>query len=325
MNTNRSAAVPSLPLLAVLVLLTVTSISGRAAPPTPAPAPPLAAAVLDFQTEDDLKGKGAEIAALLNAQLSTIAPDVILVERQEIEKVLGEQELDASGTVQPDSAAKLGYLTGAKVLITGRLFAAGDKYYMIAKIIGTETGRVYGESATFTDPSALDKAVGELAPKIATDLRNRGDTLVAKVEDPAARLVRLKGIVQGKKLPSVSVQITEQNLTLPVIDPAAETEIKLVLEQLGFQVIEPPEAGKRADVAISGEAFSEPAMRRGNLVSCRARVEIKMVGQPAGDLLLADRQSGLGIDIAENMAGKNALEDAAVKLLDRIVPKLAGQ
>jgi hypothetical protein len=66
-------------------------------------------------------------------------------------------------------------------------------------------------------------------------------------------------------------------------------------------------------------------MRRGNLISCRSRIEIKVIRQPAGDLLLADRQSGVGIDIAETSAGKNALEDAASKLLDRIVPKLVGQ
>ena len=281
--------------------------------------------MLDFQADDDLKDKGAEIAALLNAQISTIAPDVILVERQELEKVLGEQELGASGTVSPDTAAKLGYLTGAKVLITGRLFAVGDTFYVVAKIIGTETGRVYGESATFNDPSGLGKAVADLAPKIAADLKTRADTLVAKVEDPAAHLQRLQKIIEGKKLPSVSVQIAEEDMTVPVIDPAAETEIKLVLQQLGFAVINPDDAGKRGDIAISGEAFSEPGMRRGNLISCRSRIEIKVIRQPAGDLLLADRQSGVGIDIAETSAGKNALEDAASKLLDRIVPKLVGQ
>jgi hypothetical protein len=286
------------------------------------PSQPLSAAILDFQTSDDLKDKGSEVAALLNAQISTIAPDIILVERQELEKVLGEQELGASGTVDPDTAARLGYLTGAKVLITGRLFPAGDKFYLVGKIIGTETGRVYGESATFTDPNTLDKGVADLAGKIIADLKTHGDTLVARVEDPAARLERLKKIVSGKKLPSVSVQITEQNLTGPVIDPAAETQIKLVLQQLGFSVIDPRDQGKPANIAISGEAFSEPAMRRGNLVSCRARVEIKILSQPTGELILADRQTGIGIDIAENNAGKTALEDAATRLLDRMVPAL---
>jgi hypothetical protein len=309
--------IPSGLVSAGLALLTLFPLAVRADT-----APPLTAAVLDFQTSDDLKEKGSEIAALLDAQISTTAPDIILVERQELEKVLGEQELGASGTVDPDTAAKLGYLTGAKVLITGRLFAAGDKYYIIGKIISTETGRVYGESATFSDPNTLDKGVADLAAKVVNDMKTHGDTLVAKVEDPSARLERLKKVVAGKKLPTVSVQIGEQNLDAQVVDPAAETAIKLMLQQLGFTILDPQDQNKTADLAITGQSFSEPAMRRGNLVSCRARVEIKVASQPAGVLLLADRQTGVGIDIAENNAGKTAIEDAANRLLDRIVPAL---
>jgi len=49
--------------------------------------------VLDFQTSgDSLEDKGAEVATLLNADLSA-APELYLVERQELEKLLGEQEL----------------------------------------------------------------------------------------------------------------------------------------------------------------------------------------------------------------------------------------
>lgn len=44
-----------------------------------------------------------------------------------------------------------------------------------------------------------------------------------------------------------------------------------------------------------------------------------------GKLLLADRQSDVAVDLAENVAGKRALENASLKLLDRIVPKLAGE
>jgi len=316
MKSKRSP-IPSGLFSAGLALLAIFPIVARADNPQP-----LTAAILDFATGDDLKDQGSEVSALLNAQISTSDPDIILVERQELEKVLGEQELGASGTVDPDTAAKLGYLTGAKVLITGRLFAAGDKYYLIGKIISTETGRVYGESATFPDSNSLDKGVADLAVKIINDLKIHADTLVAKVEDPTARLERLKKIIAGKKLPSVSVQIGEQDLAAPVVDPAAETGIKLVLQQLGFTIIDPDAQGKTADIAITGQSFSEPSMRRGNLVSCRARVEIKITSQPGGDLLLADRQTGIGIDIAENNAGKTALEDAATRLLDRIVPVL---
>lgn len=292
-------------------------------PRTHAADPPLTVAVFNFQTSGEkLASKGAEAALLLGTQLSA-APNLILVERQELEKALGEQELGLSGTVSPETAAKVGTLTGAKVLVTGRVFEAGAKNYLVVKIIGTETSRVFGEAATFNDPATLDKAVAELAPKVAAIIGAQAAALVAKIEDPAARLARLKEAIAGRKLPSVMITVTERHLTRPVIDPAVETELALTLQQLGFEVIDPKTSAKHADVTVSGEAFSEAAGRRGNLISCRARVELKAARAADGKLLVTDRQTDVAIDLAENIAAKSALEIAARKLLDRLVPKLA--
>ena len=305
-------------LIAILLTLSAVHVFGADSPPPE----PLTAAVLDFQVADkENQHKGAEIAALLSAKLST-APNLILVERQELDKALGEQELGLTGTVTAETAAKVGSLTGAKVLITGRLFSADNQFYIVAKVISTETSRVYGESVTFKDGDSLDGALQNLAPKLLDIFDKRGETLVAKVETPDVRIERLKKITDGKKLPSVSVAVTEQHVNRAVIDPAVQTEIKLTLQQLGFEVLDAKDGDKRADIAITGEAFSEFGMRKGNLVSCRARVEIKVMQQASGTLLLADRQTAAGIDLSENIAGKTALQNAAVKLLDRIVPKL---
>ena len=287
-------------------------------------AEPLTVAVFDFQTADQqLAKRGSEIAVLLNAKLST-ASDLILVERQEIDKLLGEQEIGMTGTVTPDSAAKIGALLGAKVLVTGRLFDSGGKTYLVAKIISTETGRVYGEMTTIKDPGALDQGSSELAEKISALITKQSDTLTAKVEDPATRLERLKQIVAGKKLPAISVAITEQHINRQIPDPAVQTEFIRTLQQLGFDLITPGETVKRQpDLTISGEAFSESAMRRGNLVSCRARVEITVTDRTTGKLLLTDRQTGVAVDLAENIAAKQALENATAKLLERILPQLA--
>jgi len=285
-------------------------------------ASPVSVAVLDFQTSGEgLAGRGGEVAALLNANLSAV-PQLLLVEREELEKLLGEQELGRSGMVSPETSARIGYLTGAKVLVTGRFFQTGGKYFLVAKVMSTETSRVYGELASFTDPGALDKATEELGLKVAAVLEKRGETLLAPVEEPEAWIGRLRKLVEGKQLPSVSVSVTEQHFRRPVIDPAVETELMLLLQKLGFKVVDAKRSGEKADVAISGEAFSELGGRKGNLVFCRGRVELK-VTQTAGSTLLAvDRQTDVGVDLAENVAGKSALENAARKLLERLLPKL---
>jgi len=302
--------------------------TAAAAPATAVEAPmaetaPLPMAVFDFQTTDRaLEKKGAEVATLLNARLSVL-PEVFLVERQEIDKILSEQEVGIGGAVTADTAAKVGVLVGAKVLVTGRVFESGGKVYVVTKIMSTETGRVYGELATAKDFGGIDPAVEELAGKIAALTKKQAATLVAKVEDPAARIARLKKLVEGKTLPAVYVTVAEQHLMRAVIDPAVQTEMMIVLKEIGFPVLTQEEAAKRTDViVISGEAFSEFGLRRGNLVSCRARVEIKVTNAATGKLQAVDRQMDVAIDIAEHSAGKKALENAALKLLDRLVPQL---
>ena len=133
-------------LLTVLTLsLPAWAAEQKAEAAAPAPAPVLTVAVFDFESKDEATHDlGPKVASLISAQLSA-SPNLITVERAELEKALGEQELGLSGTVDPATAAKVGHLTGAKVLVTGRVFNVGDETMIVAKVIGTETSRVYGE------------------------------------------------------------------------------------------------------------------------------------------------------------------------------------
>src|SRR5262249_21395702 len=93
----------------------------------------LTVAVFDFESRDDgMREAGRNAATVIGANLST-DPHIITVERADLEKILGEQELGLSGTVSPDTAAKVGHLTGAKVLVTGRVFRADKELLMVAK------------------------------------------------------------------------------------------------------------------------------------------------------------------------------------------------
>ena len=61
----------------------------------------------------------------------------------------------------------------------------------------------------------------------------------------------------------------------------------------------------------------------GTFVSCRGRVEIKLVDVATGRVLLADRQVEVAVDTAESVAAKKALQQAAAALADRIVAAVA--
>ena len=279
-------------------------------------------AVFDFESKDEaVRDLGPKVATLVNADLSA-EPQIITVERAELEKALGEQELGLSGTVNPDSAAKIGQLTGAKVLVTGRVFKADDQTILVAKVIGTETSRVYGEMVQGGSSAKLVDLAADLSKKIAADVTAKSDTLVAKVETREERIAKIKQALAGRKLPVVSVKIGEQHFGRPVIDPAAQTELSLILQQCGFTLADNDSTNKPA-IEITGDAFSAYGMQKGNLISCKSRVEIKVRDVATGNILAVDRQTSVGVDIAEQTAAKTALENAADTLAERVLPKLA--
>jgi len=244
-----------------------------------------------------------------------------MVERAELEKVLGEHELNLSGTVSGETAVRVGNLTGAKVLVTGRVIKAENSLVVAAKIIGTETSRVYGSMVTQQEKASIVQLSADLAKQISETVTKHGDTLVAHAESREDRVRKIKGALQGKTLPSVSVRIGEEHIGQRVPDPAAETELGKFLQECGFKLVDEQSTNK-ADVKITGNAFSAYGLRKGNLISCKARVELN-AHQRNGDLLLTDRQTSVAVDISEQTAAKTALQNAATELADRILPKLA--
>jgi hypothetical protein len=135
-------------------------------------------------------------------------------------------------------------------------------------------------------------------------------------------LARLRTLMPPAPLPTVSVKITERDYTAATIDPAAQTEITLLLQQLGFKVIDPDQSHQVADIAITGEAFSELGSFHRDLVSGRGRIEIKLTRTSSQDVIMADRETQVAVAVGARTAGKDALEKAADKLMPRIVPKL---
>jgi hypothetical protein len=305
------------------ILFTILSAALLAfAPPATAAAPDfVSVAVLDFESKDDaVKDLGSKAATLINTHLS-VRPELVMVERAELEKILAEQELGLSGSVSADTAAKVGHLTGAKILVTGRIFKVDRELVMVAKVMGTETSRVFGEMVKGNSGVPITDLSESLAKKIGALVAEKGELLIPKVETREEVVAKIKNAVKKENLPKVSVHIPEQHFGQRVIDPAAETELSKLLQECGFTVVDDKSKDK-AEIEISGEAFSAYGMRKGNLISCRSRIEIK-ARKANGDLILVDRQTSVAVDIAEQTAAKTALQNAALELAERLLPKIA--
>lgn len=100
----------------------------------------------------------------------------------------------------------------------------------------------------------------------------------------------------------------------------------MILKECGFEVIDAQEGNKsQADIVITGEGISEYAARTGNLISVKARLEIKVVDRETDKVIAVDRQTRLAVDLGEQLAGKQALQNAAADIAGRLLPEIVNK
>jgi hypothetical protein len=123
-------------------------------------------------------------------------------------------------------------------------------------------------------------------------------------------------------------------------DPAAQVAIANRLKALDLTVVIPkdPVAGwkqhlletgkygdKKVDFLVEGEGLSGLAGQVQGLTSCRARVELRIIGVPGRDVDVTDRGVAAGVDLVEALAAKTALEDAGKQAADATLKRLIAQ
>ena len=271
-------------------------------------------AVLPFESRDRQAAStdmGKSVAELLNIALME-SGNADMVERAELDAALNELQLSATGLTSKESQVKLGRFIGAKILITGSLFKSGSKNFVIVKIIGTETSRVLGASASGTED--FTSLVPMLAPKVSAILEKQSAKLLPKEQNKEDVLSRLKKIVQGKQR-KVFVKVKE-DIAVSVPDPAAETELKKLLLALDFQVVN---TRNEADYAVIGEAIAANAGNYHKFTSAAARLELSVYNKDKKLLATgAARETLAGASYP--IAAKEAIAQTALKLAGEFFP-----
>ncbi|MFA7158652.1 MAG: CsgG/HfaB family protein [Kiritimatiellia bacterium] len=282
-------------------------------------------AVLAFEERGaGAKNYGQKASDILFAVLSADT-NLVMVDRQDLKNILAEHELNLSGAVTPDKAVQISRLSGAKILVTGSIIESDKTLYLVAKIIGTETSRVLGESIKGKTSDEFSPLVEELGKKVAGAIAGQADKLVAEEVRLEDRIAALNKRLGDARRGVVAIKVNERHIGQPTFDPAAETELALFCKETGFQVLDKAADPKKADIMLEGEGFSEFAMRHGNLVSVKARLEIKAIDRQSDRIIAVDRQTTVVVDLTEQIAGKSALQRAAADIAERLLPKLAGK
>ncbi|OQA82349.1 MAG: Curli production assembly/transport component CsgG [Lentisphaerae bacterium ADurb.Bin242] len=254
---------------------------------------------------------GKSIAELLNIELLKLK-EIELVERVELEKAMNELQLSALNLVSKESQTKLGKLIGAKILITGSSFRSGDKNFLVAKVIGTETSRVLGCSVSGSGDFA--SLTPELARQVSGILLKSGSKLLPAKESEKSVLDTLSAVVKGNSR-KVYVKVPE-NIQVSIPDPAAETELKKLLLGLGFQVVENRD---EADFSVMGEAIASQAGSYQKFISAQARLEMSIYDQKK-KLLAAGAVKETLAGVTYVIAAKDAIGQATLRLAAELFP-----
>lgn len=303
-------------ILVALISMFGAAVAAEPAAKTAAAAEPTTTAVLPFNEKGQgVQSKGGQISDIIFATLAE-KPEIWLVEREDINKILQELELNSSGMVNQQQAVKVGELSGAKIMITGSVFKSGSKTFIVAKIIGTETSRVLGQSVNGTQE--IDVLAQQLGKKIGEAIAKQAAEIMPKIVSEDDVVKGLTSKLGDAARPALYISIKEEHIGRPVIDPAAETELKLICQKLNFKLVDAPD---KADVVITGEAISQLGASHGALNSVRARVEVKAADKN-GNILGVERQTAVCVGMAETITGKDALQRAAFQLAPRFIPNL---
>jgi TolB-like protein len=281
----------------------------------------LTVAVYDFTDPDkDPAGYGSKVTALVTADL-TGETNLVMVERAGLKKVLGEQAIGISGMVSSGTAAKIGQITGAKVLVSGQVIhTAGTHLVIVANIIGTETGRLFAAKTEGAAENLL-AITSDLSRKIAQKIRDQASDLVIETQSHQEYLERIVKSVQGTNRPTVSVGFHyPKGPKFP--SAPANTEMGLILQKAGFVVVD-GNSERKPDVQITGVIGVGEGPRRGDLYSCRAIVEAKVQERRTGNILAFDRQTSDAVEAGTGAADRAAEARAIDGLAERVLPLLA--
>ncbi|NOX97478.1 MAG: hypothetical protein GXO98_05390 [Nitrospirae bacterium] len=337
-------------------------------------------AVLDFDVTRSLPNREDVRSVITEGLINALSEKegIRVVEREKISESLQELKLSAEGKIDRLTALKIGKITGARLIISGKVARISESIIISAHLINTETTQLSAVQVTAEGINRLLPAVDALSKKIVERIAKEEKGILA-VPSPEEEMKRqkaeeekIRNKIAGKHLPRLLIFVTEGHMGRQVPDPAGETAMIRWFTNCGFPVasriyegIHVPlpslenrgevtlgftPAGNKgrkifnlsgrlinkiitgdftaitdkvkqvADLIIIGEAFSERGTESQGLISSKGRIEVKVVDTRTGKIMMAASKYGAGVDVAERVAGKRALQQAGEELAKELIP-----
>jgi len=119
----------------------------------------------NVQAKEELNWLSFGIAESLTTKLAKVK-SIVVVERAQLAKILGEQRLQQSGFVDTTEAVEAGKLIGAKSMVVGSFQVSQDKLLVSCRLVNVESGEI---EAPFEVEEAKDN-VSVLYANLATQI-----------------------------------------------------------------------------------------------------------------------------------------------------------
>jgi len=263
--------------------------------------PKLRVGVVNFQnkTASRVLGIGESAAEILGTILQK-TERFIVIPQQDLESILAQQRLGATGAINPDTAAKMGQILGLNAIVTGSITAYSETEegydYLVSKgkkqiarvtvdyrIVDTTTGvqlladsgaGIYEKSAGSVlgmgtkasyDTDLRDGALRDALTKAMVNMMKQleSQTWKGKIAKVAGNKLYINA---GKKTGlQVGDKLDVYRVGEDIIDPDTHVKLGTTEDKIGQAIVQQNDLGDKADMSVA-VTTSGMALKQGDVV-----------------------------------------------------------
>jgi len=201
--------------------------------------------------------------------------------------------------------------------------ASAMAFGAFSPVCGTAVDRTPAEEAAQSPPTQPALGVGNAQnqprrynPKIMVVVP---ETLLGRphVPDPAGETELIRRLVEARLLVLDASEVASIRYS---------NEMGHIIKEADIKAMKALCSKYRCDLFVAGEAFAEQVNERPAHevapISARARIEVKVFIVETGEILAANAAIDGATDMTPAIAGKTALQNAAAKLAEYLVPRI---
>jgi TolB-like protein len=144
-------------------------------------------AILDFENNTGLMSQDGLKKGLSDSLTNSLSryQKLNILERSRLKDAISEITLNQSALVSPDSASKIGKITGSQYVILGSVSRLGDTFEIAVRVVDVESSKItFGRSVRCSNEDAIYKGIDYLSLETASNL---GEEIDPRVMDQARK------------------------------------------------------------------------------------------------------------------------------------------